>query len=354
MAKIPEKAKFVWKHIGNLRKYLVICCLFMTKATDFLTDKMKERVAYFIPDWSWQTWLILALVLTVAFLIEEAYYQSQLAEAKAKPLPDLPNRGNSLPFGAIILILVAGVSTDGIHYWHARNATSSLPVANKIEQPAAKLLTPTANDRTTRDAGKPKDNSKRVISDLSPKKEIPGTLQPSSTPSAPPGSLVQSNSGGINVQQGTTGKNSPIINSPITIGDIPKRISVQDKANLSQFMRNAKAKATIDVVADQYSGATQYPDDFYEVLKDGGWPSEMPGVNRYTGFFPPGKRFQGVVITIRGEPLAAGETFLASDADPLFYIGKVIEALGLQRKLIRIKDRPEGVITVDFEGGFSN
>jgi len=349
MAKIPEKAKFVWKHIGNLRKYIIIWCLVMTKATDFLTDKMKERVVYFIPDWNWQTWLILALILTVAFLIEEAYYQSQLTEAKNKQLPDLPKRGNTIPIVSLCLILVAAISTDVILYWHERPASRSV-----VDLSINKPLPQVSPDKFTIGAGKPKEHTKSVASTPSKKLEVPTTTQPPSVPTVLPGSIVQSNSGGVNVQQGTTGAGSPIINSPITIGDVPKRISTQDKANCVQYLSNARAKATVAVVADQYSGASQFPDDFYELLKDSGWVMAMPGVNRYMGFSAPGKKIQGVVITTKGEPIAAGESAFISDSDPLFYIGKVLDALGLQRSLQRIKDRPEGVITIDFKGGFSN
>jgi hypothetical protein len=65
-----------------------------------------------------------------------------------------------------------------------------------------------------------------------PKPKATAPAKPTSPPSAQPvpgaGSLVQSNSGGVNVQQGTTGINSPIINSPITIGDTPKAITPVD------------------------------------------------------------------------------------------------------------------------------
>ncbi len=49
-----------------------------------------------------------------------------------------------------------------------------------------------------------------------------------------------SNSGGINVQQATTGDSSPIINSPITVGDVPKRISAKDLVTITQYLEDAK------------------------------------------------------------------------------------------------------------------
>jgi len=55
-----------------------------------------------------------------------------------------------------------------------------------------------------------------------PKKPVQASVD---TPPSP-GSIIQSNSGnGINIQQGTTGANSPIIDSPITIGPPPLKIN---------------------------------------------------------------------------------------------------------------------------------
>ena len=69
------------------------------------------------------------------------------------------------------------------------------------------------------------------------------------------GSLIQNNYGGVNVQQGTTGVNSPIIDNPITIGDSPKTISPADMANAVRYFQQAKNTARIAVMADQSSDA---------------------------------------------------------------------------------------------------
>jgi hypothetical protein len=167
-----------------------------------------------------------------------------------------------------------------------------------------------------------------------------------------PGSISQSNSGGINVQQGTTGNDSPIINSPITVGNVPKSISPQDMSALTSYFSNAKNKAKVNVAADQISGAAPFPGDFYDALKAGGWIMLEQGVNQYIGFAAPGKRFQGAIVTVRGEPLGPNETVSFEGSDPITYIGAALEAFKIPRSLKRDKSQEEGVITVDFQGGF--
>jgi hypothetical protein len=166
------------------------------------------------------------------------------------------------------------------------------------------------------------------------------------------GSINQSNSGGISVQQATTGSNSPIINSPITIGDLPKTIQPQDMEVLKTFFRSAQNKARIQISADQFSGAQQLPDDFYDALKGGGWTMVDGGVNHLMGFAPPGRRFQGAVILVRGEPLAPNESTQIDPSDPLSYIGRALAALGIARSLNRDPKLEAGLIIIRFEGGF--
>ncbi len=175
--------------------------------------------------------------------------------------------------------------------------------------------------------------------------------QPQPAPSQP-GSISQTNSGGINVQQGTTGNNSPIIDSPINIGDIPRSISTQDMAALAAFFRSAKSKSSISIRADQVSGLAPFPDKFYQALKDGGWTMIEEGVNHYMGFAPPGPRFQGAVVYINGAPLAPNETVYFNENDPMLYIGKALEALKIPRLLRREQSLPEVQISINFEGGF--
>lgn len=89
---------------------------------------------------------------------------------------------------------------------------------------------------------------------------------------------VQANSGGINVEQGTTGANSPIVDSPITIGELRKAISPGDLPKVAGLLASAPAKPPIVVGADQYSGAYSFPSDFRDALEGSGWPMDTPGL----------------------------------------------------------------------------
>lgn len=162
--------------------------------------------------------------------------------------------------------------------------------------------------------------------------------------------ISQSNSGGINVQQGTTGDQSPIINSPITIGNVPKRILPQDKTSITKFLAGATRTTRIKIAVDQSSNARDFANDFYEVVKNAGWPMEDPGVQEFLGFSAPGKRFGGAVVIIRGSPLKPNETIYFDENEPMSYIGKVLEALKVPRILRREQDFSEGLIQVQFEG----
>jgi hypothetical protein len=169
----------------------------------------------------------------------------------------------------------------------------------------------------------------------------------------PRGGLVQqNNSGGFNIQQGTTGENSPIINSPITVGNIPKAISPTDKTSLTQYFLQAKSKAKVQIAADQYTGEAPFPDDFYDALKGGGWEMVDAGVRRDVVMFSAGRQFQGAIITVNGDPIPEGQTIQANESDPLLYIGNALKAFKIPVSLIRDKKQPEGIISVQFVGGF--
>jgi hypothetical protein len=190
---------------------------------------------------------------------------------------------------------------------------------------------------------------------LKPNLSSPATTQPTSTvPATPPGSLVQTNSGGVNVQQGTTGSDSPIINSPITIGSFPKAISPQDMTTLKTYFLRSPVKPEVAITTDQYSGAVPFPDDFYDVLKNGGWKMKETGANHMMVFSAPGRTFQGVVVKVYGDPIPPGQVLNLSESDPIAYIGNALEAFKIPHTLIRTRDQPEGLITISFVGGFPN
>jgi hypothetical protein len=123
-------------------------------------------------------------------------------------------------------------------------------------------------------------------------------------------------------------------------------------ANVVRYLQQAKSAVTIGITADQYSGAASFPDDFYDALKSAGWMMHDAGVNRVMSFGPPGKPFQGVIITEKGEPLKAGEGASFLPAAPESFIAALLDAYKIPRSLRRIPNEPENQITVEFQGGF--
>ena len=243
-------------------------------------------------------------------------------------------------------LILGSFITAGIGFWfvfhppHSQNLSTS-----KSNGPSPPAITP------TKPASPPPAPS-------TPRRQIPKInrepkAKSSETKSiAPPGSLVQENSGGINVQQGTTGADSPIVDSPITIGNLPKAIPPQDVTQLTSFFLNAKVKSRIKIFADQTSGAQPLPDDFYDLLKAGEWTMVDSGVNHVVSIPGPGRLFRGAELTVNGEPLEKGQMAHFDDSDPVFYIGSVLKSLKIPTAVRREKAQPEGLITITFENGF--
>jgi hypothetical protein len=169
--------------------------------------------------------------------------------------------------------------------------------------------------------------------------------------SSQPPSVQQSNSGGVNVQQATVGENSPIINSPITVGNVPKRISPTDLTAITQYLSEAKTKARIRVAVAQNSNAVPFANDVYKAFKDAGWTMEEPGVSEVIMFWAPGKKFQGVEVMCKGLSVAPNEQVLVHEGEPLFYVGTILKALKVPMALKRDPDQKDAdLITLQFEG----
>jgi hypothetical protein len=230
----------------------------------------------------------------------------------------------------------------------------TLPPSSSGHSTSVNSTTPAETPSPT--AAQPQFNVRpKVKAPTSPKPSISTPApSPGGQPVSEPGSLVQSNSGGVNVQQGTTGINSPIINSPITIGDTPKTITPADMASVVLFFQQAKSTARVAVLADQYSGAAPFSDNFYDALKAGGWAMQDAGVSRYMVFSAAGKRFQGAIVVVKGEPLKPDQTVSFHGSDPPLLIGRVLDAYKIPRILQRDMNQPDGLITINFTGGFPN
>jgi hypothetical protein len=103
------------------------------------------------------------------------------------------------------------------------------------------------------------------------------------------GSIIQSNSGGVNVLQGTTGANSPIINSPITIGKVPKTIPPDLADELVAFLKAAPTKAKVDVMVDQLSGVEPSARRVLRCPEESRGPLAATGASHVMALYAPGR-----------------------------------------------------------------
>ncbi len=173
----------------------------------------------------------------------------------------------------------------------------------------------------------------------------------------PQAGIQQSNSGGLSILQGTTGANSPIVNSPITVGNVPKHISPEDFKTLEDYLSKAELRLTpgigLQITADQYTRSSPFVDDFYTLFHDSHWPMKDAGVGEVMGFSSPTvKKFKGAVVTIKGEPFEHdGEQTTVHEPEPLYYIGTVLKALKVPTTLKHDQNMETGLIVLQFEGG---
>jgi hypothetical protein len=124
-------------------------------------------------------------------------------------------------------------------------------------------------------SGPPSAPAPKQDDDTQPKiKSIPNAKPPKkpsvilTNPIPTPGSINQNNSGGVSVQQGTTGSNSPIVNSPINIQasiDAGRRLKTEDREILVANLMGLKANVafgSILAVPDAYLYASDLRDAF--------------------------------------------------------------------------------------------
>jgi hypothetical protein len=171
------------------------------------------------------------------------------------------------------------------------------------------------------------------------------TTKPESRPSHS-SSVSQKGDGNVNVDQHTEGQNSPIINSPITIGNVLKRMSPADMSTIEQFLTPAYARTKIAVEFRQSTNAGGFAEDFYNVFKSSHWPMSGDEVGSYIS----PSNAKGVIVRMKGEPLRPGETIQLARQDPAFYVFQVLAGYKILNDLYRDQQQPEDTITVNFQG----
>jgi hypothetical protein len=153
-------------------------------------------------------------------------------------------------------------------------------------------------------------------------------------------SLVQNNSGGVNVQQGTTGSNSPIVNSPISIGDVTKTISKEQSKSLASYLLQCPNKGKIEILGDQYSARGEFLDELYSLFSDAGWRmmETRPNIRMIAG--PSAKQLSAVSVSEYGEPVIPGERVRVDSSEPAFCVLIALQKLGLTPSINRTKANP--------------
>ena len=153
-------------------------------------------------------------------------------------------------------------------------------------------------------------------------------------------SLVQNNSGGVNIQQGTTGNNSPITNSPINVGDVTKRISKEQIRNVGVLLSHCANKPKVDILGDQYSARGPFLDQLHALFTDAGFVMLEPRPNMRMIIGASAKELAQVSITEYGEPVAPGSVVQINSSDPAFCVLGALKALGLEPTVSRSKNNP--------------
>jgi hypothetical protein len=268
----------------------------------------------------------------------------------AVPLDQTTPRTTKRAWLALVLVLVSlGLSTGAFYYFfHPRIIEKPERVVEKsVPTPCPEQKAP---EVTPLPGAKPIKKADHMEANPTGPPIARAPLQPLS------GGIQQSNSGGVNVLQGTTGENSPIINSPVTVGNVPKYIPPQDALTLTDYLLKAKGSAQnikISIRADQFTRASPFVDEFYSLFKDAQWPMNGAGVSDVITFGSgTPQRFKGAVISMKGDPVKPDEQVQVNPGEPLFYIGNVLKALKVPIILSREQTLDAGVITVQFEGGF--
>jgi hypothetical protein len=118
------------------------------------------------------------------------------------------------------------------------------------------------------------------------------------------GSLIQSNSGGVNIQQGSTGAGSPIVNSPISVGLYPPRhVSSDWIAQGIPYLSVYPAKALV-LYPSTDGDAFTYAKEIADLLRTAGWTVDGPNGAMIVSNGGPE---YGISITYKGEKTAPGQ-----------------------------------------------
>jgi hypothetical protein len=159
----------------------------------------------------------------------------------------------------------------------------------------------------------------------------------------------QADSGRVNVRQGTTGNNSPIINSPITVGNTSLAFTQEQRTEIIDKLSHAAHKTTIAVVATQFSAGSKFPFDLYNIFKESGWSMYTDGVISVMALnLPSSTPMPSVIVKVHGDP--SDKSVPKDIADSLGYVAFVFDKVNLPKLISHELTVPEGEIVISFEG----
>jgi len=185
----------------------------------------------------------------------------------------------------------------------------------------------------------PKQKATRAPSTARPQhgKET-GAVPP---PKPSPGSIQQSNSGGINVQLGTTGDYSPIINSPITINPQPpsRRLTQEKRDEVTPLLAQSPGKIIVWTYSDNDS--MLLAKDLYDVLKAAKW--EMQDSNPEP-IIPGAVYPDDVVVFVHAEPNEKGALNITDP--PTMSVINTLRRLNLKFDAAKSEKVPTGVVKI--------
>jgi hypothetical protein len=130
---------------------------------------------------------------------------------------------------------------------------------------------------------------------------------------------------------------------------VPQRVSAADMARIKEYLSQVQTKTRIQITVAQNSNAIPYANDVYKAFRLAGWTMEGEGASEVLVLWS-GKKFTGVTIVSKGEPIAPNEKVSVNEGDPLFYIATVLNMLEMPRELTREPKRDADLITLQFSG----
>ncbi len=131
----------------------------------------------------------------------------------------------------------------------------------------------------------------------------------------------------------------------IAVGTPPRRIPSDSRTQLIRLFSGKPARVRISAIPND-AEAFRFAQDWYEVLKASGWTIQGNRIGTANPITDP--PLFGIVVKLHGEPLAPGQNFQVPNNEPIGYIARAADALGVAISGERLLDIEEGLILLEF------